>query len=217
MIPQILHRIWLGPPIPELFRTFGLQWGEVEPDWRIEEWTEETLPVLAMQDLFDRASDICPGFEGQLRSDIARLEILARYGGVYLDSDFEPVRPIDELLEGVECFLAWEIEGRIANNAIIGAAPDHPFILELLRWLPGSILNGRGRRPSQISGPRFVTEVLRTWKGPEVKIFPQRLFYPYACNELRRAGEDFPDAYAIHHWNNQRRLRRIPLEPRRAK
>jgi mannosyltransferase OCH1-like enzyme len=203
--------------MPELFRTFGKQWGEVEPDWRIEEWTEENLPVLENQDLYDRASEICPGFEGQLRSDIARLEILAAHGGVYLDCDFEPLRPIDELLVGVQCFAAWEISGQVVNNAILGATPAHPFILELLRRLRGSVENGIGRRPSQISGPRFVTEVYRTWTYPEVRIFPQRLFYPYACNELRRAGESFPDAYAVHHWNNQRRLRRIPLEPRRTK
>jgi hypothetical protein len=44
----------------------------------------------------------------------------------------------------------------------------------------------------------FSTQVLR--RHPEVTIFPARLFYPYQWHERWRRYEEFPDAYAVHHW-----------------
>jgi mannosyltransferase OCH1-like enzyme len=52
-----------------------------------------------MQAAFDRASNF-----GE-KSDIWRYEILFRLGGVYVDTDFECVRPFDSLLE----VLIWPI------------------------------------------------------------------------------------------------------------
>jgi len=173
------------------------------------------LPPLANQHLYDRASEYCPGFEGQLRSDIARLEILEQYGGVYIDVDFEPIRAIDPLLEGVECFMAWEIQGMVANNAIIGARPRHPFIGRLIDGLEDSITGNPGKRPSKISGPHYVTAQLRK-DGDGVKIFDRDMFYRIGCKELSRLSEPHhPSEWARHHWNNQQRLKSMKQGRRR--
>src|SRR5204863_264320 len=67
------------------------------------------------------------------RADILRLELLWRYGGVYIDTDFECLKPIDELLEGVEFFTgllkrAGPSKPARVNNAIFGAGPGHPLL-----------------------------------------------------------------------------------------
>jgi mannosyltransferase OCH1-like enzyme len=196
--------------MPEAFVAFGETWRTHHPHWQMLLWDESNLPRLANQELFDQAGEIAPGFEGQLRSDIARLEMLYEHGGVYLDTDFECLRPIDPLLEGVRCFAAWEIQNKVVNNAVLGCEPEHPFIGHLIEELPRSISESPGRRPSKMSGPHFVTAMWRQ-HGRGVTVFPEKWFYPYGCKELHRAGEDFPDAYAVHHWANQRRLRRKPL------
>ena len=55
------------------------------------------------------------------RSDIIRLEVLFRFGGVYVDTDVECLRPIDPLLrEGADFFAAYMRPGTV-NNAVIGS------------------------------------------------------------------------------------------------
>ena len=195
--------------MPDLFVKFGEGWQALHPDWKMCLWTEEVIPPLVNQRLYDAASSICPGFEGQFRSDLVRYEILNAFGGVYIDVDFECLKPIDELLEGVEAFCAWEIPGEVANNAIMGCTPFHRLAFDLIAGLPARVSKYAGKRPAQMTGPHYLTSVLR--QHPEATIFAQELFYPYGCHQLDRAGEEFPQAYGIHHWNNQRRLRRKPL------
>jgi mannosyltransferase OCH1-like enzyme len=209
MIPRILHQIWVGGPLPDTFARWAAGWRQQHPGWDYHLWgQDEPIPELINQELYDQAEHYCPGFEGQLRSDLARVEILQRFGGVYLDTDFECLRPIDPLLEGVDAFAGWEIQDKVVNNAILGADPGHPFVRRLVAELPASIRNGRGRRPSKISGPHFITACLERYDGPRrPRIYPEGYFYPYRCNELQRASEKFPEAYAVHHWNNQHRLR----------
>ena len=45
------------------------------------------------------------------KSDIFRYEICARFGGVYIDADFEPLRPIEPLLEVDEPLWSDDVSG----------------------------------------------------------------------------------------------------------
>lgn len=196
--------------MPAAFLEFAAGWRDLHPDWEYRLWSEGDLPLLHNQDLYDRAEELCPGFEGQLRSDVVRYELLLEYGGVWVDTDFECLRPIDGLLEDVGCFAAWEVQDRVVNNAILGCAPGHAFMARLVANLSASALSGRSIRPSKISGPHYLTAQYRGHEA-ELTVFPQAWFYPYACDELDRGGESFSDAWAVHHWHNQRRMRSKPL------
>ena len=55
-----------------------------------------------------------------------------------------------------------------------------------------------------LQAPRYLPAVMAALLGGH--------FLPYAWNELERGGEDFLDAYAVHHWENQRKLRNQPRE-----
>ena len=208
MIPERLHAIWVGSPLPTQFQQFMEGWQRLHPAWAFQMWGEAELASLDMvnRDIYDRADELCPGLSGQLRSDVARLEILYRYGGVYIDTDFECLKPIDDLLEGVDCFAAWVVPGQWLNNAIMGAAPIHPFIGRLIDEMPARIAAYPGQAPRVVSGPQYMTAV---WKEhPEgVTLFEKPLFYPYLWSELGRGHERFPGAYGVHHWGNRRRER----------
>jgi mannosyltransferase OCH1-like enzyme len=204
MIPRILHRIWFGPPMPREFREYGEAWKRLMPEWEHRLWTEADLPPLRNQDLFDRAAEIAPNNVGQLRADVARYEILFAHGGVYMDCDYEPRKPLDPLL-GDAPFAAWEEEGRWIANGTIGSPPGHPFLEALIEGLPRNVRLKAGLRPNAMSGPQYFTPIAI---AHAIMVYPKAWFHPYLYNELHRRHERFPDAYAVHHWHNKRRKRR---------
>jgi hypothetical protein len=198
VIPRKIHFIWLGgKPYPEEYARFREGWARNNPGWDVITWTEATLPELRNQAAYD-AADTWAG-----KADIARLEILLREGGVYVDCDFESLRPIEPLLDGVE-FLAARDWGDWIPNTLMGSTAGHPVVEELVDAIPARMAANPGGPPNEISGPHLLTEVVgaREPHDPGIKIFPKEVFYPYPYEEkeLHHVGEDHPGACAVHHW-----------------
>jgi mannosyltransferase OCH1-like enzyme len=73
------------------------------------------------------------------RIDAVRYMYLHHYGGVYVDLDFESLRPIDEYLKGKQLVL-----GRMGYypnfvhsipNAVMASVPGHPFWVDVLNYI----------------------------------------------------------------------------------
>ena len=66
-----------------------------------------------------------------MKSDIARYEIIYRYGGVYIDTDFECLRPLDflhyiyDFYTGIQPLDSAYLQLGIG---ILAAAPAHPYL-----------------------------------------------------------------------------------------
>lgn len=208
IIPKTIHQIWVGDPMPKMFERYQRSWAIHHPGWEIRLWTEPDLGWLANQAMFDHPTDYVPAAGvGQFRADIARYEILHQFGGLYVDVDFEALKPIDPLIESLTCFATWEEQDRWIANGLMGAEPDDPFIGRLIQDLPTSVEARVGQRPSRLSGPQFLT---RQWQADPsgMTVLPQRLFYPYSHKDLGklRSRPPWPDhCYAVHHWANKRR------------
>ena len=220
MIPRVFHQIWVGGPLPDAHAEWAEAWQAMHPEWEYVLWDEDLIGLHGWRfgGLRSRAPRIAPRHQGQFHADLLRLEILDRWGGVYMDTDMEPMRPLDPLLDGVEAFAAWEEEpgGRSGhgwiNTAVMGCTPGHPWMRTLVDNLTEHVENlhrKRVRRPNKLSGPRYVTHL--TKDRADVKIFPKLHFYPYLYTELDRIKEDFTESYAVHHWNNRRREEGVPL------
>jgi len=219
VIPRVMHRIWVGSVMPEEFIRFGDGWRRLHPGWGHVLWTDheqpnmpgvvvEPIPLLKNQALYDAAEAHAPKNIGQFKADVLRYELLLYRGGVYVDADFECRKALDSLLVGVDCFAAWETDRHWVNNAIMGAVPGEPFFQMLVEGLPANVATMRGRSPNVMTGPQFVTQTYRrTLEFHRPTVFSKKFFYPYLWNELHRDREAFPDAYAVHHWNNRRSRR----------
>jgi mannosyltransferase OCH1-like enzyme len=128
-----------------------------------------------------------------------RYEILFKYGGVYIDTDFECIKSIDDLILNVNNFASSE-DGVYLTNAIIGAEKNSLYIDRLLRTLPDKL--GVNSIPEE-TGPVFFTKcIVGGGISSDFCIFPRKYFYPYLYSETHRANESFPDAYAIHRWDH---------------
>lgn len=198
MIPRVVHHIWVGDPMPERLHGYVSSWREMHPDWQHVLWLG--FDDLDNQRLYDRAEEITPHV-GQLRSDLARYEVLWRHGGVYVDCDVEALRPIDDLLD-VDAFAGWESDGVWVNNAVLAARPGHPLMRGLIDSAPDSIARNAGARPNRMTGPHLLTPLA---EAHEITLHPASTFYPYRWDELHRQGDDYGDAYAVHHWENTRK------------
>lgn len=175
----------------------------------MREWNEgavETLFPLRNQTIFDNPPDLSPNHLGQFRSDLLRYEILHRYGGVWVDTDLECLRPIDPLIGSAGCFAAWEVQGRWIANGFMGSKPNHPFIDRLIEGIPASVRANHGKRPNKLTGPQYLTGQWRHYGRSQLALIDQRHIYPYGYDEVAEhgPGEDWGDAYAAHHWQNRR-------------
>lgn len=131
MIPQVFHRIWLGSkPRPPMFDEFWDGFHDLHPKWSFFTWTDaDDYSWLVNEELFRTRSTP----SGQ--SDVLRIELLERFGGVYLDCDMEPLRPFDGLLADGGVFTSsqgmpyyapvgdgWENRGVMLETAVLAAA-----------------------------------------------------------------------------------------------
>lgn len=207
------HFIWMGSPLPVEFARNMDDFSALHPRWKINLWgLEECREVLdpSVRKVFDEASDyVPPDSVWQFRSDIARLAILYRHSGAYIDTDFAWQKNIDPLLRVSTrtVVTVWEKEGHfVANGFMYSPMKQHPLFQRCLRDLPGQAKTRRGQRANRITGPsgQWTSE---TRRRRDVKILPSRTMIPYAWNELSRADEDFPDSYAVHHWQHSRQIR----------
>ena len=191
LIPRTFHWVWLGDsPMPDECRDWIAGWLEAHPGWTHRIWSEDNRPTLANEEAFLAAEVLAQ------RADILRYEVVLRHGGVYLDTDFECLRNIEELLHGVAAFTGEEEPGQLANG-IFGAVPGHPWLRDLVDRLPAS-LTEHATIP-EATGPGLITRV--TEDHPDVTTFPAGIFYPYRAHEPSRAGGPFPEAFAVHRWH----------------
>ena len=179
------------------------RWQQLHPGWEFTLWTPDNLPRLRNQDMFDRPEVFSPASNPwQWRSDLSRYEILHDLGGVYVDCDLEPLRPIDDLTDSE--FIAYE-DDRFVNNAFMGVAPGSAWISNILNGLRESVLAQPFARVNRQIGAYYLTRLVR--RHPEVTILPAELVYPYHWSELDQHDRPVADGtYTRHHWQNKRNI-----------
>lgn len=192
LIPKVFHRIWIGDkPMPQEFIEYGNTWKKHHPDWEMKLWTDENMITLQNQAAYMNA------VHAAQRADLARYELLYRFGGVYIDCDFECIKNIEDLLDGVQAFAASEDNSTISIG-IMGCVPQSE-VLKLIIDNVSEWMKKHSTLPiSGQTGPWFVTNLLQG--SNKLVVFEKEKFYPYYFTEKYRKGEVFKDAYAIHHW-----------------
>lgn len=191
MIPKVFHRIWISNnPMPAEYVYFGQKWLDLHPGWKMIHWTDWNLFEPMNRAQYEAAT--VPA----MKCDILCVEALYNFGGVYLDCDFEPLKNIEPLIENLDAFSATE-GGGIISGGIMGSTPGHFAFKSIIEAIPESIRSKPGVGINGVTGPGFRTAYLGG-----IKVFSRDLFYPYGYWEKERRHEEFPAAYAVHHWGN---------------
>ncbi len=170
MIPKIIHQIWVGPnPLPEKYAPLVAKIGPMHSDWVHHLWTEDNLPEDTIRNEW-RERLRMPAE----RSDLLRLELLYKFGGIYLDIDFDVLKRLDPILSMAPIVVGNLKEWRV-NNAFMATVPGHPVMRAMIDEAMPRIYFGLDK---EASGSLFVDNMLKPYKDtPEVKLLPPECFY----------------------------------------
>ncbi|MBQ6772647.1 MAG: glycosyl transferase [Synergistaceae bacterium] len=95
-MPKIIHYCWFGrASLPEQALKCIASWKKFCPDYQIIEWNEDNFDL-----------DYCPYTREAYDSrkfafvtDVVRLYAMITFGGIYMDTDVEVIKPLDDLLQ----------------------------------------------------------------------------------------------------------------------
>lgn len=116
MIPKIIHYCWFGRgELPALAKKCINSWKKYCPDYEIIEWNEDNFDI-----------NVCPyvkeAYENKkfaFVTDYVRLYAMYNFGGIYMDTDVEVVKPLDEFLSN-QGFSGFESEQNMPTGIMAG-------------------------------------------------------------------------------------------------
>ncbi len=157
MIPKIIHYCWFGHgPMSELSLKCIDSWHRYMPDFKYVLWDEDSFDVND----YPYAKEAYESRKYAFVSDVARLKVLAEYGGIYFDVDFMVYKPFDDLLH----FTAFAgFEGSKFNPLMMGVIASEPGG----QWITEQLKNYEKRhflvdgKMDLTTNVKFITEIMK--------------------------------------------------------
>lgn len=196
IIPKKIHYVWFGNnPFNDLEKHCLDSWKKHLPEYEIIEWNEKNFDVQKYP--FTQKAFIEKKWA--FLSDFVRLKVLYEHGGIYLDTDMEVLKSLDNFLEH-GLFLGMESSDKV-NASIVGSKAQH--------WLLKEVLKEYENQTEYIAIPIIVTRVLERYLSiknsrqthDDIVIYPTPFFYPLSFGEKFNKKMITNETYTIHWWN----------------
>jgi glycosyltransferase involved in cell wall biosynthesis len=213
-IPRIIHQTWKDSDVPSKWRPWAESWRQHHQEWEYRLWSDAACREFIAEHYrwFLPIYDSYP--ETIMRVDAVRYFLLDHFGGLYVDLDFECLRPVTELLAGDDVVIGVEPSehtklfparrrlDQVVGNAFIASPPRHRFWVHVHREL---VASHKMREPLDVAGPIFLTRVVEDTACDGVRLVPSRLLYPvissFATEVFGPQEPNLDAAYAVHHWS----------------
>ncbi|RUV06877.1 hypothetical protein EOA60_15505 [Mesorhizobium sp. M1A.F.Ca.IN.020.06.1.1] len=202
MIPRIVWILWLQglETAPAIVRASVNSWERVNPDWTIQILSRKSLGDF-LPEVDDPKSILSMSHPDATYSDIIRIELLSRYGGVWVDATCFCLQPLSRWLDGVtsENFFAFErpTPTRMLSSWFL-AASQSSYIIHEWRKRINRHWQKRTDDPDyywfhNLFGKTYQDdEKFRTvWdRVPKISAGPPHMFTPYETRLLGPVSED---------------------------
>lgn len=203
MIPKTIHYIWFGgAPLSKLARRCIDSWKRHCPDYEIVRWDETTFDIS--ENMY--CQEACQVGKWAFASDYARLKVLFEHGGIYMDTDVEVLRSLDDFLTD-QAFSGFESSSSV-QTGIMGAEAGNPFVRDLLaRYKTRHFILEDGSLDLTTNVTEITSESVR--RGLELnntyQVVDGFAFYPsdWFCPKDWRTKElkITANTHAIHHFD----------------
>ena len=129
MIPKVIHYVWVGKGEKnERIKHCIESWRKYLPDYEIKEWNEDNFDIN-YNEFTKKAYEL--GKYAYV-SDVIRLYALYTEGGIYMDTDVEVYKSLDEFLNN-KGFIGFE-DIHYLSTGTIGAVKGNPVIKLILDY-----------------------------------------------------------------------------------
>lgn len=204
MIPKVIHYCWFGRgEMPELALKCIASWKKYLPDYEIKLWNEDNFDI----DSYQYSSDAYKARKFAFVADVCRLHVLKEFGGLYLDTDVEFIKPLpDKFLDDV-AFTAFE--DQLVSAGVIGSVKGSEWIANLLEFYVGRSFYKADGSLDLNPITEMITDHLVSKKGVLASntyqkvedyctIYPSEYFYPKSWKTLKMNITE--NTYCIHHF-----------------
>ena len=179
---------------------------ELHPGWEYKFWTEKNRPRLFNEAAYHKFSKLA------FKADLIRYEVLLKYGGVYVDTDYLFLKNIEPCMQK-DLLLIEEFERpakQLITNCLMGATPNHHLMKYIVMKIPEMMLKFDEMVAKdgselitglKLIGPTYIDNCVKDIIGYRPS-YPAKFFCPFRQKETKEAQfKDFPEAYGIHLWN----------------
>ncbi len=213
MIPKIIHYCWFGRgEMPEDAKRCIESWHKYLPEYEYRLWNEDNFDINSNKFVKEAYHSRKFAFV----TDYVRLYALYSEGGVYMDTDVEVLRSLDEFLV-YPAFSGFEVDEAIPTG-IMGAEKGSSWAKrELEYYETQSFILPNGAYNTKPNVQIITEHAIQLGLVPnnqfqivnlELAIFPKEYFCPksYVDGKIRLTD----NTYTIHHfagsWHNEDKL-----------
>lgn len=203
-IPKIIHYCWFGrSEKSEVIMKCIDSWKKYLPDYEIIEWNEETFDINCNKYVKEAYESKKYAFV----SDYVRIYALYNMGGIYLDTDTEVFKSLDDFLNE-DSFWGFEEKNYIATSTI-GTKKGNKLIKKFLDFYEDKSFNETRKNIETSTNVQIVTNIFKdlgfkmNGQKQTIKdigtIYPQEYFSPYDYINFIDKSND--KTYTKHHFH----------------
>jgi FkbM family methyltransferase len=201
VLPKKIHQIWLGSDPLECHVKLVNSWKKFNPDWEYRLWMDKDVDdLLPDRNLYDSMNNYGS------KSDLLRYYILDKFGGLYIDTDFECFKSFNAFTH-LNFLMGVGYPSKVEfYNALIGCTPNHPVIKNMINSIVNKKVTGSQdifrTTGNYLFTDKFFEVVIEPVDG--VLIMPTEYFYAYPNkpgfekDNSRKYITEY--SYAIHYW-----------------
>lgn len=200
MIPKKIHYCWFGgKPLPDDVKRYIETWKKYCPNYEIIEWNENNFDI-------NSNTYVKEAYESKkwaFITDYVRLFVMYNYGGIYMDTDVELLKNLDNFLKH-KAFSGFESSTDIPTG-IMASEKDFPLFKEFLDYYNNRHFILDDGKLDMTTNVKIITNICKKYgfiknnKYQEINgfaLYPSEFFCPKDSTTLKLTD----NTVAIHHF-----------------